>query len=222
MTFALHYATTFFSFTADFLLSLPHYFFYPYFLSLSRAANITCARRFYSGYYLLLINTHPLAPADDQYWVFREADVLPGYPQPLRQYGQGIPVHKIDTAIWWEPNGYTYFFSGDRCSMLEKKLSKNMPLLSIRLHTSSWLCTDTGDTMRRLGVQTATSLSQTADGAGFLTHPKEPSSVMTAVNSDLKKIKYSPLVGRMERLPFVRITTDTQSCTYSVESRKTA
>uniref|UniRef100_H3CTT6 Matrix metallopeptidase 15 n=1 Tax=Tetraodon nigroviridis TaxID=99883 RepID=H3CTT6_TETNG len=51
---------------------------------------------------------------DDQFWLFREADVLPGYPQPLRAYGNGVPVHKIDTAIWWEPNGYTYFFSGDR------------------------------------------------------------------------------------------------------------
>ncbi|KAF1387255.1 hypothetical protein PFLUV_G00103470 [Perca fluviatilis] len=51
---------------------------------------------------------------DDRYWVFREADVLPGYPQPLHGYGQGVPAYKIDTAIWWEPNGYTYFFSGDR------------------------------------------------------------------------------------------------------------
>ncbi|KAM4734315.1 matrix metalloproteinase-15-like isoform 2-T2 [Anableps anableps] len=51
---------------------------------------------------------------DDRYWLFREADVLPGYPQPLYQYGRGIPTHKIDTAIWWEPNEYTYFFSGDR------------------------------------------------------------------------------------------------------------
>ncbi|KAM6936888.1 matrix metalloproteinase-15-like [Xenentodon cancila] len=51
---------------------------------------------------------------DDRYWVFREADVLPGYPQPLYEYGRGIPTHKIDTAIWWEPNGYTYFFTGDR------------------------------------------------------------------------------------------------------------
>lgn len=56
--------------------------------------------------------------ADDRYWVFREADVLPGYPQPLHQYGQGVPAHKIDTAIWWEPTGYTYFFSGDRCVWL--------------------------------------------------------------------------------------------------------
>ncbi|XP_018559059.1 matrix metalloproteinase-15 [Lates calcarifer] len=51
---------------------------------------------------------------DDRYWVFREADVLPGYPQPLHEYGRGVPAHKIDTAIWWEPNGFTYFFSGDR------------------------------------------------------------------------------------------------------------
>uniref|UniRef100_A0A667Y0S0 Matrix metallopeptidase 15 n=1 Tax=Myripristis murdjan TaxID=586833 RepID=A0A667Y0S0_9TELE len=51
---------------------------------------------------------------DDRYWVFREADVLPGYPQPLHEYGQGVPPAGIDTAVWWEPNGYTYFFQGDR------------------------------------------------------------------------------------------------------------
>ncbi|XP_077453500.1 matrix metalloproteinase-16-like isoform X1 [Stigmatopora argus] len=51
---------------------------------------------------------------DDKYWVFREADVLPGYPQLIREYGQGVPPHGIDTAVWWEPNGYTYFFSDDR------------------------------------------------------------------------------------------------------------
>uniref|UniRef100_A0A4W5KHX4 Matrix metalloproteinase-14 n=1 Tax=Hucho hucho TaxID=62062 RepID=A0A4W5KHX4_9TELE len=50
----------------------------------------------------------------DRYWVFREADVVPGYPQPLVEYGQGIPSDRIDTAIWWEPTGYTYFFRGDR------------------------------------------------------------------------------------------------------------
>ncbi|KAF7225202.1 matrix metalloproteinase-16 [Nothobranchius furzeri] len=51
---------------------------------------------------------------DERYWLFREADVLPGYPQPLYQYGRGIPTHRIDTAIWWEPNGCTYFFTDDR------------------------------------------------------------------------------------------------------------
>ncbi|CAL9697182.1 unnamed protein product [Knipowitschia caucasica] len=51
---------------------------------------------------------------DDRYWLCREADVLPGYPQPLHVYGRGLPAHGIDTAIWWEPNEYTYFFKGDR------------------------------------------------------------------------------------------------------------
>lgn len=51
------------------------------------------------------------------------------------------------------------------------------------LYTSHCVCADTGDTMRRRGLQTATSPSQTADGAGSLPHPKEPSSVMTAVNN---------------------------------------
>lgn len=79
---------------------------------------------------LILINVYPFVPADDQYWVFREADVLPGYPQPLREYGQGVPAHKIDTAIWWEPNGYTYFFSGDRCTC-QKPTTRFEPVLKI-------------------------------------------------------------------------------------------
>ncbi|KAL0968546.1 hypothetical protein UPYG_G00268240 [Umbra pygmaea] len=50
---------------------------------------------------------------EDRYWMFREADLVPGYPQPLTGYGDGIPTDKIDTAIWWEPSGFTYFFRGD-------------------------------------------------------------------------------------------------------------
>ncbi|XP_010170571.1 matrix metalloproteinase-15-like, partial [Antrostomus carolinensis] len=29
-------------------------------------------------------------------------------------YGQGIPYDSIDTAVWWEPTGHTFFFRGDR------------------------------------------------------------------------------------------------------------
>ncbi|XP_046890323.1 matrix metalloproteinase-14 [Hypomesus transpacificus] len=58
----------------------------------------------------------------DKYWVFREADVLPGYPQPLEEYGRGVPGHSIDTAIWWEPTGYTYFFRGDRYWRYDEEL----------------------------------------------------------------------------------------------------
>lgn len=52
-------------------------------------------------------------PAGSKYWLFREADVEPGYPQDLFRYGQGMP-DRVDTAVWWEPSGYTYFFRGDR------------------------------------------------------------------------------------------------------------
>ncbi|XP_072517349.1 matrix metalloproteinase-15 [Salminus brasiliensis] len=50
----------------------------------------------------------------NQFWLFREANLESGYPQELMDYGRDIPYDKIDTAIWWEPSGYTYFFKGDR------------------------------------------------------------------------------------------------------------
>ncbi|XP_042267741.1 matrix metalloproteinase-15 [Thunnus maccoyii] len=49
-----------------------------------------------------------------RFWVFREANLEPGYPLELVDYGQEIPYDRIDTAIWWEPSGYTYLFQGDR------------------------------------------------------------------------------------------------------------
>ncbi|XP_030620581.1 matrix metalloproteinase-15 [Chanos chanos] len=49
----------------------------------------------------------------DKYWLFREANLEPGYPQELMDYGRDIPYDKIETAIWWEPSGFTYFFKGD-------------------------------------------------------------------------------------------------------------
>uniref|UniRef100_A0A3Q2CIS6 Matrix metallopeptidase 15b n=1 Tax=Cyprinodon variegatus TaxID=28743 RepID=A0A3Q2CIS6_CYPVA len=49
-----------------------------------------------------------------EFWLFREANLEPGYPQELVDYGRDIPYDRIDTAIWWEPSGYTYFFQGDR------------------------------------------------------------------------------------------------------------
>uniref|UniRef100_A0A7N8YN27 Matrix metallopeptidase 15b n=1 Tax=Mastacembelus armatus TaxID=205130 RepID=A0A7N8YN27_9TELE len=49
----------------------------------------------------------------NRFWLFREANLEPGYPLELSDYGQDIPYDRIDTAIWWEPSGYTYFFQGD-------------------------------------------------------------------------------------------------------------
>ncbi|TSL68252.1 Matrix metalloproteinase-15 [Bagarius yarrelli] len=50
----------------------------------------------------------------ERFWIFREANLEPGYPQELVDYGRDIPYDKIETAIWWEPSGYTYLFKGDR------------------------------------------------------------------------------------------------------------
>lgn len=55
----------------------------------------------------------PLPSSGNRFWLFREANLEPGYPQELVDYGQEIPYDRIDTAIWWEPSGYTYFFQGD-------------------------------------------------------------------------------------------------------------
>ncbi|KAJ7985806.1 hypothetical protein DPEC_G00344290 [Dallia pectoralis] len=50
----------------------------------------------------------------DKYWLFREANLEPGYPQELTDYGRDIPYDRIETAIWWEPSGFTFFFKEDR------------------------------------------------------------------------------------------------------------
>lgn len=67
----------------------------------------------------------PLSPRSvftgDRYWLFREANLEPGYPQPLTSYGLGIPYDHIDTAIWWEPTGHTFFFQEDRWAPLPLK-----------------------------------------------------------------------------------------------------
>jgi hypothetical protein len=59
-------------------------------------------------------SSHDFLLPGDRYWLFREANLEPGYPQPLTSYGLGIPYDRIDTAIWWEPTGHTFFFQEDR------------------------------------------------------------------------------------------------------------
>uniref|UniRef100_A0A3P9JEI1 Matrix metallopeptidase 15b n=1 Tax=Oryzias latipes TaxID=8090 RepID=A0A3P9JEI1_ORYLA len=49
-----------------------------------------------------------------KFWIFREANLEPGYPLELVDFGRDIPYDRIDTAVWWEPSGYTYLFQGDR------------------------------------------------------------------------------------------------------------
>lgn len=50
----------------------------------------------------------------NKYWVFKDTTLQPGYPHDLITLGSGIPPHGIDSAIWWEDVGKTYFFKGDR------------------------------------------------------------------------------------------------------------
>lgn len=48
-----------------------------------------------------------------RYWLFREANLETGYPLELVDFGRDIPYDRVDTAIWWEPSGFTYLFQGD-------------------------------------------------------------------------------------------------------------
>ncbi|MGH0174569.1 UNVERIFIED_CONTAM: hypothetical protein FKN15_068392, partial [Acipenser sinensis] len=66
---------------------------------------------------------HPIAVKDTQvktnyygnkFWVFKDTTIQPNYPQDLSMFGSGIPGQGIDTAVWWEDVGKTYFFKGDR------------------------------------------------------------------------------------------------------------
>lgn len=59
----------------------------------------------------------PVLPSGGQYWLFREANLEPGFPQPLSSYGLGLPHDRVDAAVWWEPTGHTFFFRGDRWVM---------------------------------------------------------------------------------------------------------
>lgn len=164
----------------------------------------------------------PSVSTGDRFWVFREADVMPGYPQPLYHYGKGVPPHGIDTAIWWEPNGYTYFFSGDRYDSDTWSAEVLMP----RRHLNTSYClAGTGDTTRRPGPQTATSPNQLADGAGSLPPLKEPSSAMMGVSQEFKLSNLPGFYfssGNIQQLQFTRITANIKRFAFTVGSKRTA
>ncbi|KAJ8011771.1 hypothetical protein DPEC_G00061720 [Dallia pectoralis] len=50
----------------------------------------------------------------DRYWVFKEFVVEDGYPKTLKEMGSGLPRDKIDSALFFNPTGQTYFFRGNK------------------------------------------------------------------------------------------------------------
>uniref|UniRef100_A0A8C5N8E7 Matrix metalloproteinase-17-like n=1 Tax=Gouania willdenowi TaxID=441366 RepID=A0A8C5N8E7_GOUWI len=61
-------------------------------------------------------DSHIIFFIGSQYWVFKDTEVMSGYPRPLSEWGMktksGLSVERVDAAFIWAHNGMTYLFSG--------------------------------------------------------------------------------------------------------------
>lgn len=52
--------------------------------------------------------------AGNQYWVFTESILDPGFPKNLNEMGSGLPRDRIDAALYYTPNGQTFYFRANK------------------------------------------------------------------------------------------------------------
>uniref|UniRef100_A0A3Q2QWI1 Matrix metallopeptidase 14b (membrane-inserted) n=1 Tax=Fundulus heteroclitus TaxID=8078 RepID=A0A3Q2QWI1_FUNHE len=50
----------------------------------------------------------------DRYWVFTESLLDSGYPKYISEMGSGLPKDRIDAALFYTPNGQTFFFRANK------------------------------------------------------------------------------------------------------------
>ncbi|XP_014870346.1 matrix metalloproteinase-14b [Poecilia latipinna] len=50
----------------------------------------------------------------DRYWLFSESILDSGYPKYLKEMGSGLPKDRIDAALFYTPNGQTFFFRANK------------------------------------------------------------------------------------------------------------
>uniref|UniRef100_H3CR71 Matrix metalloproteinase-14 n=1 Tax=Tetraodon nigroviridis TaxID=99883 RepID=H3CR71_TETNG len=50
----------------------------------------------------------------NQYWVFTESILDPGFPKNLKEMGSGLPKDRIDAALYYTPTGQTFYFRANK------------------------------------------------------------------------------------------------------------
>lgn len=63
--------------------------------------------------------------AGNQYWVFTESILDPGFPKNLNEMGSGLPRDRIDAALYYTPTGQTFYFRGNKLVMRHLKPQEN-------------------------------------------------------------------------------------------------
>uniref|UniRef100_A0A1A8RZ49 Matrix metalloproteinase 14b (Membrane-inserted) n=1 Tax=Nothobranchius rachovii TaxID=451742 RepID=A0A1A8RZ49_9TELE len=60
----------------------------------------------------------------DRYWVFSESILESGYPKNLKEMGTGVPKDRIDAALYYTPNGKTFFFRANKYYRFNEEMQR--------------------------------------------------------------------------------------------------